>query len=141
MSEFKRDYKRVPTFRRNALQRKVPLSYRKPKGLFNKRKDGSKSKGKLVKIGYGQNRKYRYLVPSFELINNKPANYEKAKLKVLKIVQNLTQLNSLEASKQDECIILSGNLGKKKRNIMISYCNTHKIRIFPFQLYKIRNES
>ena len=138
MSEFKRDYKRIPTFKRNALQRKVPSSYRKPKGLFNKRKDGHKSKGKLVKIGYGQNRKYKGKLPSFDLVDNKPINYEKSKLTLLKIVENFSQLKEIE-TKEKECIILSGSLGLRKRNMMISYCLKNNIRIFPFQLRKFKN--
>ena len=140
MSEFKKDYKKVPSFRRNALQRKVPLSWRKPKGLFNKRKDGSKSKGKMVKIGYGQNRKYRFLVPSFDIVNNKPSGYQRSVCKVIKRVTNFNELKNIQTA-VNQCIILSRTIGKNKKRQMVNYCLANSIRIFPFQLRKLNNEN
>ena len=136
MSEFRKDLKKVPSFRRNVLQRKVPLSWRKPKGLFNKRKDGSKSKGKNVKIGYGQDRRYRSLVPSIDYKNGQTTNYQKAVLKVKLIIKNLKDISEL-ILKENQCVILSRELGLRKRTLIIKECLNKNIKIFPFQLRKI----
>lgn len=134
----KNNIRKIPSFRRNALQRKVPLSWRKPKGLFNKRKKGSYNKGKLVKVGYGQNRIYKNKLPTLTIHQSgKVTDFIPKELTLLKIVYNLKELYNIQ-TKEKECIILSGSLGLRKREQMIDYCEKNNIRIFPCQLLQIK---
>ena len=131
-----RSIRKIPSFRRNVLQRKTPLSWRKPKGLFNKRKDGRNSKGKTVKIGYKQHLDYRFKVPEIILKEGKPISYKSKELKVVATISNPSQIENIIV-KDKECIIISGRVGKRKRLKILQSCKSRGIPILPSQLYQL----
>ena len=137
-SKNKLPIRKIPSFKRNALQRKVPSSWRKPKGLFNKRKDLRNSKGKLVKIGYKQNKEYRGKVPLIHYQKDNPVHYEPKRLKPI-LVRKKEDLLRVK-DKENSSIIISRKLGLKKKKEFFIFCKTNGLVIDSSQKSKMKKK-
>jgi ribosomal protein L32E len=136
--------RKIPTFKRNVLQRRIKKadSWRKPKGLFNKIKDKSKSKGSIPKIGYGQNKKVKNLIPSYSFTKKqgektKITNFNSRSLRLIKIIVNMTQLKKIK-TETGECIRIGKNVSRRSKEQFVIYCTENKITIDPYQLNNMK---
>lgn len=105
--------RRKPKFKREGLKgiKKRDERWRKPRGIDSKKHVGKRGKGKVPKIGYKQP------ITEAGLVNGLKA----------KRVYNLSQLENILIER--EGIIISGSVGRKKRNEIIKQANKLKITI------------
>ncbi len=100
-----------PNFARTDLnKKKFKSKWRKPRGLHNKIRLKKAGHGKKPRVGYGSNKKY------FGLVNGLRPN----------LITNMKELDSLSGG---EGVIVSSNLGLKKKMKILEMCQDKKIKV------------
>jgi len=97
--------KKIPEFNRTNWWKHKDLArkgWRKPRGKHNKLREQLKSRGvRLPTVGYGADRKYKYLHPS---------GFRET------LVFNLKDLEKIDAKK--EAVRIASSVGKRERELM-----------------------
>lgn len=106
--------KKTPRFIRQELTKLKKLKdvWRAPKGVDSKQQEEKRGKGRIPKIGYKKPKKVQNLDPS---------GYYPI------LVHNLLELRGVNSKK--EAIIISGSVGRRKRNEIIKSANKSEIAI------------
>lgn len=103
--------KRTEYWKKKSLRRKG--AWRRPRGKHNKLREQIKSKGvKLPRIGYGADKRYKYMHPS---------GYREV------LIKNMKELEKVNPEK--EAVRISAKLGKRKKEEIRKKAEELKIKV------------
>lgn len=108
----RREKKRKPDFLRTDSNKELFTNkWRKARGIHNKIRRNFKGHGKKPRVGYGSDKKRRYLISGLEPV----------------LVSAINELNKINPKEQ--AVIASSKLGLRKKLRLLQECNKNKITV------------